>query len=92
MYIHVPLIFKSSNFCKMIYVPKVNDYVKWNKGEGWVYFVCEDYITIEIAVRDKDPDDLQHSPLHKKHHCLILCYIEDWKDLVYVKSRECQDV
>jgi hypothetical protein len=30
------------------YEPQVNDFVKWNKGvEGWVYFKCEDYITIE---------------------------------------------
>lgn len=75
----------------MIYTPKINDYVKWNKVEGWVYFVHEDYITIEIAVRDKDPDDLGYVPFHRKHHCLILCYRECWKDLVYVKSRECQD-
>jgi len=32
------------------YVPKVNDYVIWDKGEygsdeGWVYFFCDEYIT-----------------------------------------------
>ncbi len=35
----------------MTYIPKINDYVKWNKNgiihEGWVYFVDSAYITIE---------------------------------------------
>ena len=35
------------------YIPKVNDYVVWDKGrhnndEGWVYFVDKEYITIEV--------------------------------------------
>ena len=39
----------------MKYDPKVNDYVKWTKGvEGWVYFKCDEYITIEYSVRPKD--------------------------------------
>lgn len=67
------------------YVPKVDDYVKWRKLEGWVYFKCADYITIEIGVRDK-PDDCVD--FHKKVHCLILCYCEDWPELKYVKSRD----
>ena len=41
----------------MSYVPKVNDYVIWNRNgfthEGWVYFVDSAYITIETAVRPK---------------------------------------
>ena len=42
----------------MSYVPKVNDYVIWKKEyggdvEGWVYFMCNDYITIEVGVKDK---------------------------------------
>ena len=37
------------------YVPKVNDYVIWDKGDygvdkGWVYFYDEEYITIETHV------------------------------------------
>ena len=40
------------------YIPKVNDYVVWDKGEygkdeGWGYFFCEEYITIETGVRPK---------------------------------------
>ena len=43
------------------YVPKVNDYVIWDKGEygkdeGWVYFCDEEYITIETHVRPKPPE------------------------------------
>ena len=39
----------------MSYVPKLNDYVKWNKGkfsvEGWIYFMDQSYLTIEIGVK-----------------------------------------
>ena len=37
----------------MSYVPIVDDYVKWRNIEGWVYYVGEEYITIEVAVKDK---------------------------------------
>ena len=69
------------------YKPKLNDYVKWGNVEGWVYFVDVEYITIELSVRDKDPADLEVFSLHKKHHCLLLCYAQNWNELVYVKSR-----
>ena len=67
------------------YIPKVNDYVKWNEISGWVYFVCDDYITIEFAVKDK-PDD--HVNFHKKVHCCILCFPERYHELEYIKSRD----
>ena len=35
-----------------MYNPAVDDYVKWNNIEGWVYFADSAYITIEISVRD----------------------------------------
>ena len=43
----------------MPYDPEVNDYVVWNTPmglvhKGWVYFKCEDYITIEIGVKLKN--------------------------------------
>ena len=25
------------------YTPKIDDYVRWQGDEGWVYFVCPDY-------------------------------------------------
>ena len=68
----------------MKYKPRLNDYVSWRNVEGWVYFVDEEYLTIEIAVKPKE-DDLV--PLHKNHHCLIVCYSQFWDELVYVHSR-----
>ena len=75
------------------YIPKLNDYVRWEKGkysiEGWVYFKDAEYITIEVGVKCKDDEDVKHCPIHRKHHTLVVCYPESWKQLVYVKSRNC---
>ena len=68
----------------MLYTPRVDDYVKFRGVEGWVYFVCSEYITIEISVKDK-PDS--YVGFHKKVHCLVLCYIQNWNELEYVKHR-----
>lgn len=73
------------------YIPKVNDYVKWVdslgvKIEGWVYFICDQYITIEIGVKCMDADT-KHCSLHEKTHTLVLCFHENWKELEYVKTR-----
>ena len=78
----------------MPYTPKLDDYVKWTDSlgkvvEGWVYFVDSEYITIEIGVKCKDDEDIKHCPIHKKHHTLIVCYPESWKQLRYVRSRNC---
>lgn len=75
---------------KLTYVPKLNDYVKWvdSQGivvEGWIYFVDREYITIEIGVKDK-PDELVG--FHKKTHCCVLCFPQDWNQLEYITSRE----
>jgi hypothetical protein len=67
------------------YNPKVNDYVKWKHLEGWVYFKDEEYVSIEIAVKDKVCDKGTH---HKKDHLLVLCYYNQWHELEYVASRE----
>ena len=37
----------------MTYVPQVDDYVKWKDHEGWVYFKCDQSLSIEIGVKDK---------------------------------------
>ena len=66
------------------YIPKVNDYVKWKHMDGWVYFKCEEYISIEIAVKDKL---CNKGSFHRKDHLLVLCYSNQWKELEYVKSR-----
>lgn len=74
-----------------MYEPKVNDYVVWHTTphpvEGWVYFVDSAYITIEIGTSDKDEENIYHCPIHRKTHCLILCYPENWNQLEYIKSR-----
>lgn len=73
----------------MKYVPQVNDYVKWSKGvEGWVYFTCSEYITIEQFVRPKDPENYQACSIHRNDRLLVICYEYDWKNLEYIKSRK----
>lgn len=69
-----------------MYKPNRNDYVKWKNGiEGWVYFKCPEYITIEIMVKEK-PDNLVK--FHKKTHILILCYEHQWNELTFIKKRK----
>ena len=72
----------------MNYSPRVNDYVIWKQkhyvDEGWVYFKCNDYITIEVGTKDK-PDELVN--MHKKTHILVVCQSQYWNELEYVKNR-----
>lgn len=73
------------------YEPKVNDYVIWENGkgcEGWVYFKCKDYVTIETAVWKKDDENYAYCSLHRNDRVLVLCYKGQWKELKYVKTRE----
>lgn len=73
----------------MMYKPQINDYVKWgSRVKGWVYFKCDQYITIEVSVRPKSKENYQHCSLHRNERLLVICYQYQWKDLVYVKSRE----
>ena len=66
------------------YTPIVDDYVKWKDLEGWVYYKGDEYITIEIGVKDK-PDTLVD--MHKKIHTLVVCQNWYWNELEYVKNR-----
>ena len=72
-----------------MYVPKLNDYVKWNKihfpVEGWVYIADNDYITIEIAVK---PKNCNKGTPHQMDHTLVLCHRQYWNELTHVKSRD----
>ena len=73
------------------YIPSINDYVVWNNGkgvEGWVYFKCEEYITIEHIVRPKDEVNLECCPIHANERLLVICYVEQWNQLEYIKSRQ----
>lgn len=72
----------------MKYIPKIDDYVIWkNNIEGWVYFKGSQYITIETLVRPKDPEDYVHSSLHRNERLLVICYVNQWKELTYSHSR-----
>tara|TARA_B100000686_G_C16696677_1_gene920940 strand:- start:733 stop:1008 length:276 start_codon:yes stop_codon:yes gene_type:complete len=75
------------------YIPKVNDYVIWDKGkygkdEGWVYFTGDEYITIETGVKPKPYCEHTKNPRHKMTHTLLLCHKQFWNDLKYIKSRK----
>ena len=73
----------------MSYEPQVNHYVKWTKDvDGWIYFKCEEYVTIEYNVRPKDEVNLDCCPIHKNDRLLVICYKNQWYQLEYVKSRE----
>lgn len=70
------------------YKPKLNDYVKYGDSiEGWVYFICPEYITIEIGTKDKTKKQLMNGTNHHKDHILVLCYSQYWDELIYIKSR-----
>ena len=79
------------------YEPQIDDYVIWDKigsqdnDEGWVYFKCEDYITIETGIKPKPGSELQHSR-HEYIHTLLLCSNQFWHQLEYVKSRKKQHI
>ena len=81
----------------MSYVPRLDDYVVWNDSlgrviKGWVYFVSDSYITIEISVKCKNDENIKDCPIHKKTHCLVLCFPENWCELEYVKNRRDIDI
>jgi hypothetical protein len=70
------------------YSPRLNDYVEWkNNVKGWVYFVDQEYITIETQVIPKDPINIEHCSLHKNNRLLVVCYKEQWKELQPVGYR-----
>tara|TARA_B100000287_G_scaffold433891_1_gene496780 strand:- start:41 stop:346 length:306 start_codon:yes stop_codon:yes gene_type:complete len=77
----------------MSYEPEVDDYVIWDKGEygvekGWVYFKCDEYITIEVHVKPKPYCEHAKNDRHKMIHCLLLCNNQYWSELKYVRHRE----
>ena len=68
----------------MSYIPKVDDYVKWKTHEGWVYFKCEESISIEIGVKDVV---CYKGTCHKKNHILLVCPRFQRDELEYIKNR-----
>ena len=76
----------------MTYTPQVDDYVRWTRkngsvDEGWVYFKCDETISIEIGVKDKPHCQYTKNEKHKKIHCCVVCYPQYWHELEYVKNR-----
>ena len=71
----------------MNYIPQVDDYVKWKDHEGWVYFKCDQSISIELGVKDKPHCEYTKNEKHKKIHILLVCYSFQWNELEYVKNR-----
>ena len=73
------------------YKPQLHDYVKWHHNnmvdEGWIYFVSDEYITIETGVKCKDESDITHCSIHQKIHTLVVCHNWFWDELEYVKTR-----
>ena len=74
------------------YTPQVDDYVVWRrssgmKDEGWVYFVDDDYITIETGTKDKPYCEYSKEQKHKKIHTLVVCHTWYWNQLEYIKNR-----
>jgi hypothetical protein len=80
----------------MTYKPRLNDYVKWNRStgsidEGWVYFVSDEYISIEVLVKCKTDENVKDCPLHRKIHVLVVCQNWYWDELEYVTNRRGED-
>ena len=69
----------------MKYIPQVDDYVKWKDHEGWVYFKCDQTISIELGVKDKVCHE-HGASFHKKNHILLVCPNFCWNELEYVKT------
>ena len=67
----------------MTYKPQVNDYVVWKELEGWVYFSCDEYVTIEIGTKPR----LDGLSQHKKDHILVCCFTHDHHQLEYKGKR-----
>ena len=80
----------------MTYIPQVDDYVVWKRpghsDEGWVYFKCDEYITIEVRVKDKPVCEYTKEEKHKKIHVLVVCYSFYWEELQYIKNRRDNDI
>ena len=71
---------------KMSYDPCVNDRIRWRDHEGWVYFKCDEYITMEIGTKPKHCNLTDH--LHKNNHILLVCHKQHWGEIEYLRSRK----
>lgn len=85
---HIQQCNSISTNLKNSYIPQVDDYVKWYHNrqldEGWIYFKGDEYLTIEVSVKDKSD---QLVDIHKKVHCLVVCHKWHWNELEYIDNR-----
>ena len=82
--------------CHDLQAPRLDDYVKWNRStgsidEGWVYFVSDEYISIEVLAKCKTDENVKDCPLHRKIHVLVVCQNWYWDELEYVSNRRGED-
>ena len=82
-------IYKPQDKSFSTYVPRVNDYVKWDHLQGWIYHIdpTNQYLTLEIMVREKTEQSYKDCSIHRNERCLVCCYPENWHELEYVRSR-----
>lgn len=55
----------------------VGEHVKWKDTEGFVNFICDEYITICVCSYTKDDPYC----LHKTEKVCVLCFKKDWMDV-----------
>ena len=61
------------------------------KFEGWVYYVGEEYITIEVSVKDK-PDNHVEKRNIKRYIVMLSVLNWNWDELKYVMNRRDDDI
>ena len=63
---------------QMNYTPRVDDYVIWHTTpkplEGWIYFISEQYVTIEIGVKCKDDENIRIVQFIRKR--IVVCVFQ----------------
>ena len=58
--------------------------VEWNKISGEIDFISESYITICVSQTERTDDDYA---LRKSNRCCVLCFPEDWDDVVILGNK-----
>jgi len=58
--------------------------VVWNKISGEIDFISEQYITICVSQTERTDD--VHAK-HKSNRCCVLCFPQDWDDVVILGNK-----
>ena len=70
-----------------MYVPVINDRVRYKNMEGWVYCITDQYFTLEISTKPMTEPSSIHSP-HRSHHCLLCVFTSFYDQVEYLGRRE----